>query len=330
MGSRTLARPTLSPTNSIARAFGLLTFLLGWTAALATVLGFFGTAWWPLDVLADWRLIFTAILVTSAVVCGMGYSRASAVVFVVAAVINIWLIAPMWLDEQPPLSAPDRLRVVSLDIGGAPNVRKQVLEWANSAEGDIVVLANAGGAWGNSVETLNVPYRVVNEDPGLTDGTVVLARNGIPVTIEDVPASMGAVDIVLSVPLADRQVTILGVTVERPVSASSSSERLDQFTAINAGVRRMTGPVVVVGNLEASRWSNAFETIANGLTNSEDGFGYFATFPARDLPLIGEYAGIPVDHALYQGPITVTHRRVGPDVGTGHRPIVVDLSPANG
>jgi endonuclease/exonuclease/phosphatase (EEP) superfamily protein YafD len=327
MGSRTLARPTLTPSSSISRSFGFLMFLLGWTAALATLLGFFGTAWWPLDVLADWRLLYTLVLVPAAIVCGLGYSRLSAVVFLVAAIVNMWLIAPLWLDEQALPATEDRVRVVSLDIGSAPDVRQEVIEWANTVEGDIIVLANAGGTWTRIVEQLAVPYRIVNEDPGLTGGTLVLARNGIPVTLETAPPGLGAVDIVLTVPLADQELTILGYSVERPVSASSTEERLDEFASINAAMRRMTGPVVVVGNLEASRWSKAFARISEGLTNSEDGFGYLATYPASDLPLIADYAGIPVDHALYLGAITVGHRRISPDLGTDHRALVVDLSP---
>ena len=91
-----------------------------------------------------------------------------------------------------------------------------------------------------------------------------------------------------------------------------------------------TEPVVVAGNLETSRWSHAFDVIANGLNNSEDGFGYAATWPRTDPPLIGAYMGLPLDHALYRGNIAVPARRVGPDLGPAHRPLLFDISPAAG
>jgi endonuclease/exonuclease/phosphatase (EEP) superfamily protein YafD len=304
-------------------------FLFGWTAVLATALAFLGAVWWPVDVLADWRFILAVFLILAAIVNGFGYSRASAVVFGIAAIVNIWLIAPMWLDNQPAPTSSDRLRVVTLDVGFAPDIRLEVLEWVNLVEGDIVVLANSGGTWSRVIEQLNVPYRIVNDDPGLTGGTLVLARNDLAVSIEERPSGLGAVDVVIEAALGEGQVTILGVSVERPVGAGAAQERIDDFTAINAGVNRMPGPVIIVGNLEASRWSNAFGALADGLNNSENGFGYAATYPSVDWPLVGEYAGIPVDHALYQGPITVTNRRVGPPLGTSHRPIVVDVSPAD-
>jgi endonuclease/exonuclease/phosphatase (EEP) superfamily protein YafD len=320
----------LSPAGSIAKTFGFLMFLLGWTAVLATFLGFFGTVWWPLDVLADWRFILAFVLILATIATGLGYSRVSAVVFLVAAIVNIYLVAPMWLNDQQPLVSSDRVRVVTLDVGLAPDVRPAVLEWVNMIEGDIIILANAGGTWATAIDQLGVPYRVVNEDPGLTGGTLVLARNEIGATIEPVPAGMRAADVIVRVPLADQQVRIVGFSVERPVSASTTEERLIDFTAVNVGVRRMSGSVAVVGNLEASRWSHAFEILATDLTNSEDGFGYVATYPAYDLPIFDELVGIPVDHVLYQGPITVTNRRISPNLGTDHAALVVDLSPAGG
>jgi endonuclease/exonuclease/phosphatase (EEP) superfamily protein YafD len=330
MRGSTLSTTSLSATGPVTRTLGFLMFLFGWTAVLATALAFLGAVWWPVDVLADWRFILAVFLILAAIVNGFGYSRTSAVVFGIAAIVNIWLIAPMWLDNQPAPTSSDRLRVVVLDVGFAPDIRLEVLEWVNLVEGDIVVLANSGGTWSRVIEQINVPYRIVNDDPGLTGGTLVLARNDLAVSIEERPSGLGTVDVVIEAALGEGKVTILGVSVERPVGAGAAQERIDDFTAINAGVHRMPGPVIIVGNLEASRWSHAFGALADGLTNSENGFGYAATYPSVDWPLVGEYAGIPVDHALYQGPITVTNRRVGPPLGPSHRPIVVDLSPADG
>ncbi len=136
---------TSMATGPVTRTFGFIMFLAGWTATLATVLGLLGATWWPLDVLADWRLLFTVILVVAAVVTGLGYSRVSAAIFVAAAILNVVLIAPMYLEEQPHPSSDERIRVVSLDIGKAPDVRPEVLEWANTVEADIVVLVRADG-----------------------------------------------------------------------------------------------------------------------------------------------------------------------------------------
>jgi len=325
----TTHRATNIATGPVTRTFGFIMFLAGWTAALATVLGLLGATWWPLDVLADWRLLLTVILVAAAVVTGLGYSRVSAAIFVAAAILNVALIAPMYFDEQPHPSSDERIRVVSLDIGKAPDVRPEVLEWVNTVEADIVVLIRAGGTWSSAIDQLNMPYRAVN-DPGLSGGILVLARNGFPVTISEDQVGFEGVDAVITTTIGDQELTILGLSVERPISALAADDRVRRFDTINANVRKMDGPVVILGNLEASRWSHAFNALANGLTNSEDGYGYIATYTLLGWPLIVGYAGIPVDHALYTGPVTVTLRKVGPDLGVDHRPLLVHLSPANG
>lgn len=330
MPASNLSSTTVSPAGSVARTTSFLALLLGWTAVLATALAFFGSVWWPLDMLADWRLFFAVVAAVAALATGLGSARLSAMVFVVAAIVNAVMIAPLWLDEQAPRTTDDRVRVISIDVGYHPDIRSQVLEWVNTNEADVVLLANAGGTWSHVLEQAEVPYRVVNDDPAANAGTLVLARNGIPVTIEDVPGILGAVDVILTVPLADRNVTILGVSVERPVNGTAYQERIDQFAAINGRMRRAAAPTMVIGNLEASRWSHTFEVISADVANSEDGFGYEGSYPSVDLPMLTDWFGIPVDHALYTGAITVSHRRVGPDVGADHRPLLVDISPADG
>lgn len=329
MPASNLSSSTVAPASSVARTTSFLALLLGWTAVLATALAFFGSVWWPLDMLADWRLFFAVVAAVSAVAVGFGTSRLSAMVFLVAAIVNAVLLAPLWLDKQAPRATDERVRVISVDVGYRPDVRSQVLEWVNTAEGDVILLANAGGTWSRVLEEADVPYRVVNSDPGVTGGTLVLARNGIPVDVEDVPGILGAVDVILTVPLGNAEVTILGVSVERPVNATAYQERIDQFAAINGRMRRSTAPIMVIGNLESSRWSHTFDIISADIANSEDGFGYQGTYPSYDLPLLSDWFGVPVDHALYAGAITVSHRRVGPDVGTDHRPLLVDVSLAD-
>jgi hypothetical protein len=302
-------------------------FLFGWTAVLATALGFFGTAWWPLDVLADWRMILAAVLVVAAVVTGLGYSRSSAVVFLAAAIVNALLIAPMWLTQQELPTAEERLRVTSLDLASTPVAQKSIIDWAARIESDLIVLANAGPAWTALVERSDLPYRVLN-DPGLTAGTLVLARNGVTASVLEDPSGYGEVDVVIITSLGGQELTIVGLSVTRPVSARSSQERVDRFGDVNAALRGRDGAVVLVGNIETSRWSHAFAVLSREMVNSEDGFGYMATYPSRDLRLIGDFGGIPVDHALYRGPLTVTERRISPNLGLDHRALVIDLAPA--
>ncbi len=303
-----------------------LVFLLGTAASLGTVLGFFGATWWGFDRLADWRFPYIVILVAAAVIYGFVFRRSLSALFLLAAVANAVLLAPMWLATQPAVGSNDGIRVVSLDTGGSSEHRREIIEWINQEEVDVALLFHTRGDWPTTLDDSGVPYRIV-ATPVASEATgqpLVLVRHNA--TASPLPPAPGA-DVTVRVANETSTLTVIGLAVRSPGSTRVADDRIERFTAMNAAALAMEGPVVVTGNLEASRWSHAFKLLAEGMTNSEDGFGYTATWPSYDWPFVGSYTGLPVDHAIYLGAITVPYRRVGPDLGSSHRPLLFDVSP---
>ena len=314
-------------TSTGRKAASVVLFIIGTMASLATVLGFFGATWWGWDRIADWRFPLLLILVVTSIVYGFVYRRAISAVFLLAAIVNAVLLAPLWLSTQSEPESSDRLRVVSLDASGSGDHRKAIATWVHSVEADVALLYRTTGDWADTLATAGVPYRIVPAALGseALGQAIVLVRRDIAVTpLGPVPGS----DLTLLVDVGGTPTKLVGLAVQNPGSTFESDQRIARFTSINTAVAEATEPVVVAGNLETSRWSHAFDVIANGLNNSEDGFGYAATWPRTDPPLIGAYTGLPLDHALYRGNITVPVRRVGPDLGPAHRPLLFDISPA--
>ena len=304
-------------------------FFVGTTASLATVLGFFGANWWGWDRLADWRFPLMVVLFATSIVYGLVFRRAISAVFLLAAIINAVLLAPLWLSTQAAAASNDRVRVVSFDTSGSDDRRNDIATWIDSVEADVALLYRTTGDWTDTLATAGVPYRIVPAALGseALGQAIVLVRRGIAVTpLDPVPGS----DLTLLVDVGGTPTKLVGLAVQNPGSTFESDQRIARFTSINTAVAESPEPVVVAGNLETSRWSHAFGVIADGLSNSEDGFGYAATWPGSDPPLIGAYMGLPLDHALYRGNITVPVRRVGPDLGPAHRPLLFDISPAAG
>ena len=304
-------------------------FTVGTAGTLATALGFFGATWWGWDRIADWRFPLMVILGITAIVYGLAYRRSLSALFLLAAIVNGVLIAPMWLSTQAEAASGDRIRVVSLDTSGSGDFRQRTIAWLDSVEADLALLYRTTGDWAEVLATENVPYRIVPTPVG-SDAygqAIVLVRGDTVATpMPPVPGS----DVTVGVSLGPTEATVVGLAVQNPGSPIEAESRLARFTALNAAVSEIGGTVVITGNFETSRWSNAFNVIANGLVNSENGFGYVATWPSFDWPLIGDYAGLPVDHAVYRGDVTVPTRRVGPDIGPAHHPLIFDLSPAAG
>jgi endonuclease/exonuclease/phosphatase (EEP) superfamily protein YafD len=314
-------------TGTGRKLFSALLFLFGTAATLGTVLGFFGATWWGFDRLADLRLPFLVILVATAVIYGFVFRRALSALFLLAAVVNAVLLAPLWLSTQDAVASNDSIRIVSLDTGESSENRRAIIDWINQEEADVVLLHRTSGDWAATLDDSDAPYRIVTTPiaPEATGTPVILVRHNATVSpLSPAPGS----DFTVRVVNETSTVTLIGMSVRSPNSAFTGDDPIERFIAVNESAHAMEGPIVVVGNLEATRWSHAFKLLAEGMTNSEDGFGYAATWPPYDWPIIGNYTGLPIDHAVYVGAITVPHRRVGPALGPSHRPLLFDISPS--
>lgn len=304
-------------------------FAVGTAGTLATVLGFFGATWWGWDRIADWRFPLMVVLGTTAIVYGLAFRRGLSAVFLLAAIVNGVLLAPMWLSTQAGAASSERIRVVSLDTSGSGHYQHSTIAWLDSVEADLALLYRTTGDWAEALAAEDVPYRIVPAPVG-SDAygqALVLVRGDTAVT--PMPPIAGS-DVTVHISLGSTEATVVGLAVQSPGSPIEAESRLARFTAVSGAVSEIAGTVVVTGNFETSRWSHAFDVISNGLKNSENGFGYVATWPSSDWPLIGNYTGLALDHAVYRGDVTVLARNVGPNVGPAHRPLVFDLSPAAG
>ncbi|MEA3501521.1 MAG: hypothetical protein U9R47_01995, partial [Actinomycetota bacterium] len=228
-----------------------LVFLFGTAATLGTVLGFFGATWWGFDRLANWRFPYIVILLVTAVIYGFVFRRALSALFLLAAVTNAVLLAPMWLAMQPVATSSDGIRVVSLDTGGSSENRLEIVEWINQEEADVALIHRSSGDWATTLDVSGVPYRIV-ATPVASDAagrTLLLVRhNATASPLVPVPGA----DVTVSVANEGISITMIGLAVQNPGSTSAADDRIERFTAVNTAALGLEGPVVVTGNLEAS------------------------------------------------------------------------------
>jgi len=75
--------------------------------------------------------------------------------------------------------------------------------------------------------------------------------------------------------------------------------------------------------MNGTPWSPFFKDflLSSGLRDSREGFRLQPTWPTWFPP-----AWIPIDHALVSSSVVVHDRRVGPNVGSDHYPVIIDFS----
>ena len=86
--------------------------------------------------------------------------------------------------------------------------------------------------------------------------------------------------------------------------------------------QKWPGPLIVAGDLNTSNWSYSYKLFEqeSGLINSKLGFGIASTWPSSLAGL-----GIGIDHILTSDDFMTESLKVGPTVGSDHRPIIATL-----
>ena len=302
-------------------------WLLGAAVSLASVLGLLGDRPWFLDLMSHFRLQYAALLLP---ICGLLAWRRrwrSATVFAAALGLNAALLGPLWWGGTQPTGSGPSLRLVVFNVYAGNTRRDAVARWLAERDADVIVVEEVNAAWVAELDAglpgyLRLDTPTVRED---NFGMAVLVRRGL--RVDGVTAELDAAQVPridLRLDLAGQWVRVLGVHSMPPVGGAGSAVRAAQIEAVGRRVRDTAEPIIVAGDLNATPWSAPFRRLLRdaGLRDSARGFGYRGTWPSG----LWWTGMIPIDHVLISPRWRVDHRRVGPDLGSDHRAVVVDLT----
>ena len=120
--------------------------------------------------------------------------------------------------------------------------------------------------------------------------------------------------------------TILSVHVTRPRNASTSQFQKLELDAIAQWVQATEAPhhpVIILGDFNSTPWSQGFRTFQrqSRLSLAQHGWGLKPTWPT----LLPPWLQIPIDCCLHSSSLLTVNYWVGPNLGSDHRPIAVQL-----
>lgn len=294
--------------------------------AIASIAAFFGEYVWWLDVLANFRVQLLVSLV--ALGGGLLFSRfrqAGWAVLAVAA-LNLAVVAPLYFgspgESQP--GAPT-VRIMSFNLLSTNQEYAEVVEFIRANEPDIVLLHEASLPWETAMESANLGYRVVKaRSSDLIFGTLVLARTGADVvSFGFTETDPRAVEVTYRPDGWATELKLLSTHALAPTSSDRAALRDAQLEFAANWASRQEPLYVVAGDFNATPWSWGFRNLLSvgELRNSQIGFGVQPTFAATSNPLFR----VPIDHLLHSEGLTVRLRSLGPNMGSDHFPILVDL-----
>lgn len=297
---------------------GALVAIVAVPLTLLSVAAFFGGLDWRLDLVANARVQLWWVLGALTLVALPTRSRTAIVAAGLGAAVNLAVVVPLYLPAGgEPVGEP--VRILSFNLLSTNDRYEDVVAYIRETDPDVVFLHEGTALWEEALEGFFLPdFEIVSgRTPDLIFGTIALVPEGADVVNLGFGSRQGrALEVRLD------GLDVLGVHPLAPVSDRESSLR-DAQHASYADWAAGRSAAVVVGDFNATPWARPFRSLlrVGDLANSQRGFGVAPTWE------VGRIFALPIDHLVHTDDLVVTERVVGPDLGSDHRPLLVEVAP---
>ncbi|NHZ71221.1 MAG: hypothetical protein GWP18_06225 [Proteobacteria bacterium] len=307
--------------------FVIVLAVFGTIATITTVAAFFGDIWWGFDLAANYRWHLMWFLLIVSILYALSARGITIIVFLGAALVNGFLVAPLWMGSQPPATGEDGVLAVHADLGGGVTDMEATLRWLFNTEGDVIFLAGITQERALPLVADGSPYTMLAAPPSGSTGIVILGTEQWKVATT--AAGDGQTIYRVSVPSGSQVLDIVTATGDMGTSGDNADALSARLDAIGASIQETTNSVAVIGNIGATPWAKGMRTLMStaNLRNAIEGSGYLATSPVSDFPVIGGWLGLPIDVVLMDSTLTPLELKAGPDLGAKHLPITVVIGP---
>lgn len=298
---------------------------IGWLGvALATlsILSFFGSLFWVLDLVASFRPQTSVVLVLLGLLALLGRAFRPGLGALAVGVLGLVSVVPHLVDRPPPIAeGSPTIRVMSFNVGISNPNRTAVADFIGVEEPDVVFIFESSFEWENTISGAGLPLQIISVVPrGSLAGVTVLARPELnPGRID---AALDGEVAAIEVDLGGERITLLGIHPLSPTTGARAAARDRLILGAADWVAQRPGEVVVVGDLNATPWSQVYSTLRlrGGLIDTLRGRGLQPSWPEGWGPLM-----IPIDHALHTRGLGSANRHTGPAFGSEHRPLIVEI-----
>jgi endonuclease/exonuclease/phosphatase (EEP) superfamily protein YafD len=320
----------LARTKRMPRALGYVGRLAqaGCVAAALVhpVAGLMSRRSWIADLIAHFQEPALAATVLAIGVTIRSYPRLAIALILLGA----WQVVPLARYSGSSPVKPDpassaRLRILMANLLWDNPSHDEVIRLIRTERPDIVGLIEFTSTWRAALDEVRneYPYRMeapdgpsglalwFREPPRTLDPAVTLTTGGWPL-------------LHASFDFAGRTRELWLVHPRAPVIPERMQAGFPELAAIAVRVRAHGGSEIVVGDLNSTDGSAHFGDLlkVSGLRDSRLGFGRQGSWPSN------RPYRLAIDHAFVSDDLAVVERRLGPNIGSDHLPLIVELAPA--
>ncbi len=317
----TASRPFLSSSielGGIISSFMILGLSASW-------LGLFGRWHWALDLFSHFRWQYLVVCLVAMVWAARCKRRVVLAISASTLLLNAALIGQLAFAHglgKASLAHDFHLRVLSLNVLTSNADHDRVLSYLRGADADIIMLMEVDATWEKALKPLEQshPHHIVE---ARYDNFGIALYSRLPLEALQI---MDLIDVEVpsieaKLKLSGHELTIIGTHPLPPMGPTYSAQRDAQLISLAQRVRDSHTPTVVIGDLNSTPWSHGMSLVQAGGT-----LGYRSLQPAWTPTWYGNpLLAIPIDHVLCTAPLVVEKRTVGPNVGSDHRGLLVEL-----
>lgn len=293
----------------------------------ATAAGFFEELHWIPALIVHFRWQMAAAALVLVVAAEVSRSKVGRLVALACLTINAWPLLPYLPMDNSAAAGATSLRLLSLNLRDDWTDPQAFAALIAAENPDIIALTELRGDMTPLLAALGdrYPHRLVQ--PRVSPLDVALYSRW--------PIDVGAIDRKVGdwLPVLDARLcrpagclTFVGVHAALPFGDFKplQQQQFDLTLEKAWGGAKRGDAVVVMGDLNTTPWSKSFQRLIAPeqyfLQDGSQGHGVATTFWSR-FPLFG----LPIDHVLISPNVKILDRRVGPDVGSDHLPLIADI-----
>jgi len=250
-----------------------------------------------------------------------------------AGIVLISLISLLWnaqiiyafhqTAEVTPSPAGKALRIMTFNVLTDNKNQPAAISHVMQTDADIVCLLEVDDTWRAALEPLRIKYpHHVEELSDVNFGIACYTR--LPMKSSEVRhfTIWRLPTLVLNLDHLGRPLTFIGTHPIPPIGEQKAHEWREQLSAIATLVAPLSGEVIVAGDLNATPWCEGMR-----LLRQKSGLDFRSVDPVwpptwgLNLPMM-----IPIDHVLVKRGLTIQNRTLGPEMGSDHRSVTVEIN----
>jgi endonuclease/exonuclease/phosphatase (EEP) superfamily protein YafD len=292
----------------------------------ATVLGLLDRYTWMFELADVFRLQYVVVLAGAAAAAVLLRRPRLAVVAAVLAAINVAVLGIPFAPAATaaPHAAAGSLRVVSANVEVGNTNFAAVERLVAETKPDLLGVTELTPAMSRHLRRALPSYRRRVLAPR-RDAYGIGLYSRVPLLsarVVHLPAD-GPPTVVARVRVAGKPVTVVVTHVHTPFAGSIHVRQLHALAAAHA---RFGKRAAICGDFNTPSWSGPIRQFASA-AGLRDLYGH-AAWRAYSWPTWSAALRVPIDNCFVGGGLVVRSHHDGTDVGSDHRPLVVDLAVA--